>query len=192
MTREKSCCARNLIVGILALFLAAGTAAAQSRTDPLKSGFENPPNGTKPRVWWHWMDGNITKEGIKLDLEWMQRVGLGGLHIFDIAISKNDCCSFPRSRHRADRVPDVGRPRRDHRDGGGGPRIRGFVAVGVAEGHCGHPNLPGDRAAGDRLAEGLIAPDDDLLQPTFYIAPQLKAWLAERAAAYKALRSWVV
>ena len=42
------------------------------------------------------------------------------------------------------------------------------------------------------VAEGLIAPDDDLLQPTFYIAPQLKAWLPERAAAYKALRSWVV
>jgi hypothetical protein len=24
------------------------------------------------------MNGNITKEGIKLDLEWMQRAGLGG------------------------------------------------------------------------------------------------------------------
>lgn len=29
------------------------------------------------------MNGNITKEGIKLDLEWMCRVGIGGLHNFE-------------------------------------------------------------------------------------------------------------
>ncbi len=38
-------------------------------------------------VWWHWMNGNITKEGIKLDLEWMHRIGLGGFQIFDAALS---------------------------------------------------------------------------------------------------------
>ena len=42
---------------------------AQKNPDPLKSGFENPPESAKPRVWWHWMNGNITKEGITLDLE---------------------------------------------------------------------------------------------------------------------------
>ena len=40
----------------------------------------------RPRVWWHWMNGNITKEGIKLDLEWMHRVGLGGFQNFDAAL----------------------------------------------------------------------------------------------------------
>ena len=52
-----------------------------------ESGFENPPNTARPRVWWHWMNGNITKEGIKLDLEWMHRVGLGGFQNFDAALS---------------------------------------------------------------------------------------------------------
>jgi hypothetical protein len=33
------------------------------------------------------MNGNISKEGIKLDLEWMHRVGLGGFHNFDAALS---------------------------------------------------------------------------------------------------------
>ena len=33
------------------------------------------------------MNGNITKEGIKLDLEWMHRVGLGGFQNFDAALS---------------------------------------------------------------------------------------------------------
>src|ERR1039458_10827436 len=32
------------------------------------------------------MNGNITKEGIKLDLEWMHRVGLGGFQNFDAAL----------------------------------------------------------------------------------------------------------
>lgn len=33
------------------------------------------------------MNGNITQEGIKLDLEWMHRVGLGGIQIFDAALA---------------------------------------------------------------------------------------------------------
>jgi hypothetical protein len=60
--------------------------AATATADPLKSGFENPPNGARPRVWWHWMNGNISKEGIKLDLEWMHRAGLGGFQNFDAAL----------------------------------------------------------------------------------------------------------
>jgi hypothetical protein len=34
-----------------------------------RRSFQDPPDSAKPRVWWHWMNGNITKEGIKLDLE---------------------------------------------------------------------------------------------------------------------------
>src|SRR6516165_6226505 len=59
---------------------------AQTTSDQLKSGFQNPPESARPRVWWHWMNGNITKEGIKLDLEWMHRVGLAGFQNFDAAL----------------------------------------------------------------------------------------------------------
>ncbi len=68
------------------LVLGAGVAIGQDSVDKLKSGFENPPSGARPRVWWHWMNGNISKEGIKLDLEWMHRVGLGGFQNFDAAL----------------------------------------------------------------------------------------------------------
>jgi hypothetical protein len=61
-------------------------ANALANSDPLKSGFENPPNGARPRVWWHWLNGNITREGIQLDLEWMHRVGLGGFQNFDASL----------------------------------------------------------------------------------------------------------
>jgi len=77
---------RKLITAIMVLLLGVCTALAQNKPDPLKSGFENPPQGARPRVWWHWMNGNITKEGIKLDLEWMHRVGLAGFQNFDAAL----------------------------------------------------------------------------------------------------------
>lgn len=46
--------------------------------------------------------------------------------------------------------------------------------------------------AATAIAEGVIAPDDDLLRPTFYMAAELKDWLPPRIAAYKASRSWVM
>jgi hypothetical protein len=74
--------------GFLALVLnLGGSALAQDAGDPLEAGFKTPPNSAKPRVWWHWMNGNITKEGIKLDLEWMSRVGIGGFQNFDAALN---------------------------------------------------------------------------------------------------------
>ncbi len=42
-----------------------------------------PPESARPRVWWHWMGGNVTKVGIKLDLEWMHRVGIVGFQNVD-------------------------------------------------------------------------------------------------------------
>ena len=45
--------------------------------------FNNIPNQYKPQVWWHWMDGNVSREGIRKDLEWMRRSGIGGVHQFD-------------------------------------------------------------------------------------------------------------
>ena len=59
------------------------TAQAQSS---LQQDFQTPPKTAKPRVWWHWMNGNITKEGIQKDLEWMKRVGIGGFQNFDASL----------------------------------------------------------------------------------------------------------
>jgi alpha-L-rhamnosidase/F5/8 type C domain len=54
--------------------------------DSLTRAFEQPPNSAAPRVWWHWMNGNISKDGIKLDLEWMKRIGIGGFQTFDASL----------------------------------------------------------------------------------------------------------
>jgi hypothetical protein len=77
------------LIPIAVVILVPGTLPAWGQTagDTLKSGFENPPASARPRVWWHWMNGNITKEVIKLDLEWMHQAGLGGFQNFDAALS---------------------------------------------------------------------------------------------------------
>lgn len=36
-------------------------------------------------VFWHWMNGNISKEGIRKDLIDMQRCGIGGVFVFNVA-----------------------------------------------------------------------------------------------------------
>lgn len=69
--------------------LTAGACSAyaqQKAPDTLYEKFVSPPASARPRVWWHWMNGNITKEGIKLDLLWMKRSGIGGFQNFDAAM----------------------------------------------------------------------------------------------------------
>jgi hypothetical protein len=55
-------------------------------TPSLESGFDNPPHGSRPLTWWHWINGNVTKEGIRADLEDMKRVGLAGVQLVDVEI----------------------------------------------------------------------------------------------------------
>jgi hypothetical protein len=65
------------------------TASATS-TDLLETGFLNPPDSARPQTWWHWMNGNITKEGITADLAAMKHIGLGGATIVNVD------CGIPR------------------------------------------------------------------------------------------------
>ena len=74
-----SACATVLILATL------GWALAQAPGDALDEGFQNPPDSAKPRTWWHWTGGNITKEGITKDLEWMKRAGIGGMQLADVS-----------------------------------------------------------------------------------------------------------
>ena len=69
----------------LALLFLLTALTGQAQTT-LQQAFQTPPNAAKPRVWWHWMNGNVTKEGITKDLEWMKRVGIGGFQNFDASL----------------------------------------------------------------------------------------------------------
>lgn len=65
------------------VLLSCSSSAPQSKYI-LKSGFIEPPMSARPHTWWHWMNGNISREGIRLDLEAMHEVGLGGVQLFDV------------------------------------------------------------------------------------------------------------
>ena len=59
---------------------------AEEKNMDLETGFLNPPASAKPRVWYHWANNFITKEGIRADLEWMHRAGIGGFRNFDATL----------------------------------------------------------------------------------------------------------
>jgi hypothetical protein len=63
------------------------TDSASAVAPTLEQQFVDPPMSARPRVWWHWMNGNITKDGIAKDLAWMKRVGIGGLQNFDVNLA---------------------------------------------------------------------------------------------------------
>ena len=77
-----------LLLGAVALAAAVGWGIyLQTGGSALEAEFRNPPGSAAPRVWWHWMSGNITKDGIKADLEWMKRTGIGGFQNFDAGLN---------------------------------------------------------------------------------------------------------
>lgn len=49
----------------------------------IEEDFRNPPDEARPWVFWWWLDGNASKEGISLDFKEMKRQGIGGALLFD-------------------------------------------------------------------------------------------------------------
>ena len=60
-----------IIAAILPAALLSGADCARAASsdgrdkdgrDALTEAFTEPPQSARPRVWWHWMNGNISKE----------------------------------------------------------------------------------------------------------------------------------
>ena len=73
---------RTTLTIFLILFLFASVPEAQTILN--KTEFLNPPTSSKVHTWWHWMGGNITKDGITKDLEAMKAHGVVQATIFNI------------------------------------------------------------------------------------------------------------
>lgn len=67
---------------VCALLAVAPLTAAD--TTNLERGFRQPPPAARPWVYWFWLNGNITSNGITADLEAMKRVGIGGVLIMEV------------------------------------------------------------------------------------------------------------
>ena len=80
----------RVVMGLTSMFVSH---AAWAGIDSIKEQFVNPPDSARPHTWWHWMNGNVTKEGITADIEAMAEVGVGGAQIFNVA--DMDSCRIP-------------------------------------------------------------------------------------------------
>ena len=72
-----------VLLGAIGIGCGAQAPGRPASSDALRDGFRTPPSGARPRVWWHWLSGNVSREGITKDLEWMQRIGIAGAMMFD-------------------------------------------------------------------------------------------------------------
>ena len=77
-----------LLLSLLVTLVTAAPDGAPKTPAPdggsrLIQAFQDPPRAARPYVWWHWMDGEVSLDGIRKDLEWMDAVGIAGFHQFD-------------------------------------------------------------------------------------------------------------
>ena len=64
--------------GLLIASLACATARDASAQDDLSHDFAAPPLSARTQLYWWWLNGNVTKQAITKDLEWMKPSGMGG------------------------------------------------------------------------------------------------------------------
>ncbi len=60
--------------------------AGETRPDSLAVGFANPPDSARPGVYWYFMDGNLSREGMTRDLESMKAAGLGHVLFLEVNV----------------------------------------------------------------------------------------------------------
>ncbi len=76
---------KRLIARIAVAALLAAAAAFCAPAD-LEGAFRTPPDSAQPWVYWFWIDGNITRNGITADLEAMHRAGIRGVIIMEVDV----------------------------------------------------------------------------------------------------------
>lgn len=139
-----------------------GRAMESDHTDTLTQLFEQPPPSAKPWVYWYFMDGNLTREGITADLEAMKKAGIGGAIFLEVNIG------IPRGPvdfmspqwqelfHHAVREAD---------------RLGIQIALGSGPGWCG---TGGPWITPDQAMQDLVATETNLAGPMKFSAPQAR------------------
>lgn len=75
------------LAGLIILMIAALLSTEGARaSDLLAQGFEHPPAAARPWVYWYFMDGNLTADGMKADLQAMKDAGIGGAIFLEVNI----------------------------------------------------------------------------------------------------------
>ena len=83
--------------GMCALLAAVLVSASRGMTP--EEAFAAPPSEAHVGVWWHWMGGQVSREGLEKDLDWFVRMGITSATVFGMAD-----CTMPWAR-RIGNVP---------------------------------------------------------------------------------------
>lgn len=75
---------RGMLLGWVLWLLMCGFHAIGASPGITPAEFRAPPPDARPWVYWFWLDGYITRDGIIADLEAMKRVGIGGVLIMEV------------------------------------------------------------------------------------------------------------
>ena len=70
----------------LLLLLLLDTLFLRVAADPIADSFANPPDSARPGVYWYFMDGNLSREGMTRDLESMKSAGLGHMVFLEVDV----------------------------------------------------------------------------------------------------------
>ena len=77
---------RPLVMFLLSFLLFYSCTPHENDLSELKSGFINPPDSSRPGVYWYFMDGNLSKEAMTKDLESMKQAGIGYLVYLEVNV----------------------------------------------------------------------------------------------------------
>jgi hypothetical protein len=79
--------AAALMFGLISGILLSGCENTRHLSrDTLQQGFQNPPDSTRPGVYWYFMDGNLSREAMTADLESMKKAGIGNLVFLEVNV----------------------------------------------------------------------------------------------------------
>src|SRR5688500_14187045 len=73
------------VIILLVLFSCNG-GENNSDIQVLKEQFLNPPEDAMPGVYWYFMDGNLSREGMTADLESMKQAGIGSVLFLEVNV----------------------------------------------------------------------------------------------------------
>ncbi len=89
MPLTKFACLTFRHLGLIAAFALPTLANAATPPLPLselKAAFANPPDSARPGVYWYFMDGNLSREGMTRDLESMKQAGIAHVVFLEVSV----------------------------------------------------------------------------------------------------------
>lgn len=75
---------RLSIIILLSSYYISNAQLPNAQLEKLKVGFLNPSDDARPGVYWYFMDGNLSREGMTVDLEAMKKAGIGSVIFLEI------------------------------------------------------------------------------------------------------------